>query len=116
MQRCHVRLSTFQRHQAPRCVGYIKPARAFPRSWFSVWSVKLTCSVADDAVLTALGSPDEFTGEQREKFCEGLRQVLMDLRVRKIRDFDIIASEIVAHRSKFLGDKSKVLALEGTTI
>jgi len=97
-------------------VGYIKLARAFPRSWFSVWSVKLTCSVADDAVLTALGSPDEFTGEQREKFCEGLRQVLMDLRVRKIRDFDIIASEIVAHRSKFLGDKSKVLALEGTTI
>ncbi|KAH8787177.1 hypothetical protein BGZ57DRAFT_755743 [Hyaloscypha finlandica] len=72
--------------------------------------------VADDAVLTALGSPDEFTGEQREKFCEGLRQVLMDLRVRKIRDFDIIASEIVAHRSKFLRDKSKVLALEGTTI
>ncbi|KAE9365161.1 hypothetical protein N431DRAFT_430676 [Stipitochalara longipes BDJ] len=70
----------------------------------------------DDAVLTALGSPDEFTGEQREKFCEGLRQVLMDLRVRKIRDFDIIASEIVAHRSKFLGDTSKVLALEGTTI
>jgi len=69
-----------------------------------------------DAVLTALGSPDEFTGEQREKFCEGLRQVLMDLRVRKIRDFDIIASEIVAHRSKFLGDTSKVLALEGTTI
>jgi hypothetical protein len=46
-----------------------------------------------------------------------LRQVLMDLRVRKIRDFDIIASEIVAHRSKFLGDKSRVLAaLEGTTI
>jgi hypothetical protein len=37
--------------------------------------------------------------------------------VRKIRDFEIIAAEIVAHRAKFLGDKSKVLAtLEGTTI
>jgi len=40
----------------------------------------------------------------------------MDLRVRKIRDFDIIASEIIAHRSKFLGDNSKVLALEDTTL
>jgi hypothetical protein len=97
-------------------VGYLKPARALLRSKFSIRSVRLTRSFTDDAVLTALGSPDEFTGEQREKFCEGLRQVLMDLRVRKIRDFDIIASEIVAHRSKFLGDKSKVLALEGTTI
>jgi len=71
---------------------------------------------ADDAILTALGSPDEFKGEQRDRFCEGLKGVLMDLRVRKIREFDIIASEIIAHRSKFLGDNSKVLALEDTTL
>ncbi|KAG4433393.1 hypothetical protein IFR05_011129 [Cadophora sp. M221] len=71
----------------------------------------------DDAVLTALGSPEEFKGEQRDRFCIGLRGVLMDLRVRKIRDFDVIASEIIAHRANFLGDQSKVLAtLEGTTI
>ncbi|KAK0105679.1 hypothetical protein ONS95_004206 [Cadophora gregata] len=71
----------------------------------------------DDAILTALGSPEEFKGEQRDRFCMGLRGVLMDLRVRKIRDFDVIASEIMSHRAKFLGDKSKVLAaLEGTTI
>ncbi|KUJ09359.1 uncharacterized protein LY89DRAFT_285810 [Mollisia scopiformis] len=70
----------------------------------------------DDAVLTALGSPEEFKDEQRDKFCEGLKGVLMDLRVRKIRDFDVIASEIVAHRARFLGDPSKVLALDGTTI
>ncbi|KAH9218313.1 hypothetical protein DL95DRAFT_385720 [Leptodontidium sp. 2 PMI_412] len=71
----------------------------------------------DDAVLTALGSPEEFKGEQRDRFCAGLRGVLLDLRVRKIRDFDVIASEIIAHRANFLGDQSKVLAtLEGTTI
>ncbi|KAH7311928.1 hypothetical protein BKA65DRAFT_517832 [Rhexocercosporidium sp. MPI-PUGE-AT-0058] len=71
----------------------------------------------DDAVLTALGSPEEFKGEQRDRFCAGLRRVLLDLRLRKIRDFDVIASEIIAHRANFLGDKSKVLAaLEGTTI
>tara|TARA_R110002060_G_scaffold16441_5_gene22865 strand:- start:535 stop:738 length:204 start_codon:yes stop_codon:yes gene_type:complete len=67
--------------------------------------------------LTALGSPEEFKGEQRDRFCTGLRGVLMGLRVRKIRDFEVIASEIIDHRAKFLGDKSKVLAaLEGTTI
>ena len=97
--------------------GLYKASASFPPiSSLPVWCVELTFSVTDDAVLTALGSPDEFTGEQRDKFCAGLRQVLMDLRVRKIRDFEIIASEIVAHRSKFLGDKSKVLALEGMPI
>lgn len=71
---------------------------------------------ADDAVLTALGSPEEFSAEQRDRFCQGLRGVLTDLRARKIKDFDVIAAEIVAHRSKFLGDNSKILNLEGTTI
>jgi len=70
----------------------------------------------DDAVLTALGSPDEFHGEQRERFIDGLKEVLSNMRKRKVNDFDVIAAEIVAHRSKFLGDKSKVLMLEGTSI
>ncbi|TAQ89189.1 hypothetical protein B7494_g2480 [Chlorociboria aeruginascens] len=72
--------------------------------------------IPDDVVLTALGSPDEFSGEQKERFVEGLREVLTNLRRRKVKDFDAIAAEIVAHRSKFLGDKSKILVLEGTTI
>lgn len=71
---------------------------------------------ADDVILTALGSPDEFQGEQRDRFCVGLKEVLLKLRVNRVRDFDIIASEIIAHRVKFLGDESKVLPLEGTTI
>lgn len=70
----------------------------------------------DDAVLTKLGSPDEFKGEQRDRFIEGLKSLLSGLRARKIKDFDAIASEIVAHRAKFLGDSSKVLSLEGTTL
>ena len=79
-------------------------------------SHRLTFRFPDDAILTALGSPDEFTGEQRDQFCDGLKGVLLDLRLRKVRDFDVIASEIVAHRSKFLGDKTKILPLEGVTI
>ncbi|APA07897.1 hypothetical protein sscle_03g026670 [Sclerotinia sclerotiorum 1980 UF-70] len=70
----------------------------------------------DDVLLQKLGSPDEFGGEQRNKFIEGLKAVLSGLRARKINDFDTLASEIVAHRAKFLGDSSKVLSLEGTTI
>jgi hypothetical protein len=69
-----------------------------------------------DAVLTALGSPDQFSSAQRDKFCEGLRTVLTDLRARKIKDFDVIADAIIAHRAKFLGDGSKTLNLEGVTI
>ncbi|EHK99673.1 hypothetical protein M7I_4452 [Glarea lozoyensis 74030] len=69
-----------------------------------------------DAVLTALGSPDQFGPTQRAKFCAGLKGVLTDLRARKIKDFDMIADEIIAHRAKFLGDDSKVLNLEGITI
>lgn len=66
--------------------------------------------------MAALGRPDEFTGERRENFIAGLREVLLGLRLRKVNDFDIIASEIVAHRAKFLGDQTKILGLEGTTI
>ena len=76
----------------------------------------LTFVLSDDAVLTKLGSPDEFKGEQRDRFIEGLKSLLSGLRARKIKDFDAIASEIVAHRAKFLGDSSKVLSLEGTTL
>lgn len=79
-------------------------------------SPSLTLIPTDDAILTVLGSPDEFAGEQRERFIEGLKSLLSDLRLKKIKDFDAIASKIVAHRAEFLGDPSKVLSLEGTKI
>ncbi|KAH8646374.1 hypothetical protein BGZ60DRAFT_570702 [Tricladium varicosporioides] len=72
--------------------------------------------ILDDGILSTLGSPDQFTGTQREEYCSGLRGVLQDLRARKIRAFDVIAPEIVAFRSKFLGDPSKILNLEGATL
>jgi hypothetical protein len=72
--------------------------------------------LADDTILSTLGTPEEFPADQQQKFREGLRQVLIDLRLRKVGDFDTIAAEVLAHRSRFLGDPSKVLMLEGTTI
>lgn len=70
----------------------------------------------DDEVLRVLGSPDEFQGESRDRFVESLKRFLGDLRTRGIRDFDTIADEISLHRASFLGDQSKILALEGTQI
>lgn len=70
----------------------------------------------EDSILSALGSPEEFPTDQQQKFREGLRQVLTGLRSRQVRDFDTIAAEVVAHRSHFLGDPSKVLMLEGTNL
>lgn len=66
----------------------------------------------DDGILSALGNPAEFTGDQRAQFCNGLKAVLTGLRARKIRDFDVIAQEVIAHRAEFLGDPSKILILD----
>ncbi|RKF62123.1 hypothetical protein OnM2_035033 [Erysiphe neolycopersici] len=75
-----------------------------------------TIKLPDDGIMAALGCPDEFTGDSREKFVTGLRGVLLDLRLRKVNDFDTIASEIIAYRAKFLGDQSRILSLEGIAI
>ena len=86
-------------------------------SWYFFLSHRLTCSfIPDDAVLSELGSPDEFWGEQRALFCDGLKGVLTCLRAQKIRSFDLIAQAVVEHRAKFLGDKSKILPLEGISV
>lgn len=72
--------------------------------------------IADDEILGSLGTPEEFPADQRQKFREGLKAVLTDLRSRKVRDFDTIGAEVVAHRRRFLGDPSKILMLEGITL
>lgn len=85
---------------------------AWTYSWYTFLSRRLTYCLLDDGILSALGNPAEFKGEQRSKFCDGLKSVLTGLRARKIRDFDVIAKEVIAHRADFLGDSSKVLILE----
>ena len=69
----------------------------------------------DDKILVDLGakpddgaSPDKFGNDD---FGDGLREVIHDIRSRKIRDFNIVAGEITAYRAKFLGDRSKILPL-----
>ncbi|KAL3422688.1 hypothetical protein PVAG01_06844 [Phlyctema vagabunda] len=73
--------------------------------------------LSDNDILASLTSHTEFSGEQRGKFISGLKQVFADLREKNLdKDFETIASALVAHRAQFLGDSSKVLMLEGTSI
>ncbi len=71
---------------------------------------------ADDAILVQLGNSAGYSEEDKPKFVAGLRNVLQKLREKKTRDFQVIASEIAAYRTRFLGDKSKVLLLDGVTV
>ncbi|KAH7634322.1 hypothetical protein B0T09DRAFT_316244 [Sordaria sp. MPI-SDFR-AT-0083] len=70
----------------------------------------------DDAILLELGKADEFEGEQKTRFIDGLRKLLQEFRAKKVRDFDAIARGIIEYRARFLGDRSKVLPLEGVTL
>ncbi|KAK3949900.1 hypothetical protein QBC32DRAFT_363868 [Pseudoneurospora amorphoporcata] len=70
----------------------------------------------DDAILLELGKADEFAGEQKTRFIDGLRKLLHEFRAKKVRDFDAIARGIIEYRARFLGDRSKVLPLEGVTL
>ena len=41
----------------------------------------------------------------------GLRELIMDLRSRKVNDLGTVAAEIMDYRQKFVGDASKVIPL-----
>lgn len=64
-------------------------------------------SLGDDIILLQLGDPEAFNNKPdvKDSFIKGLRNVLQDLRARKIRDFPTIASEIAAFRNKFDSEK-----------
>ncbi|KAK3365097.1 hypothetical protein B0T24DRAFT_652237 [Lasiosphaeria ovina] len=73
-------------------------------------------NVADDQILLELGKADEYSGEQKSRFIQGLRDLLQNFRTNKVKDFDTIARGIIEFRTNFLGDKSKVLNLEGVNL
>ncbi|KAI1124217.1 hypothetical protein F5Y10DRAFT_250058 [Nemania abortiva] len=68
----------------------------------------------DAEIITQLGSAEMFVGETRTKFIAGLKRVLNELKANKVKDFDRITKAIVKHRQEFLGDKTKVLALDSS--
>ncbi len=51
------------------------------------------------------------TKEEQDQWTESLKSLLKDLRERKTKDSEVVASEIAAHRRRFLRDPSRVLDL-----
>ncbi|MCJ1229416.1 hypothetical protein MMC12_006082 [Toensbergia leucococca] len=67
-------------------------------------------TLTDDKVLVQMGSqPKGLSTAEGDAYVTGLKQVISEIRSRKVKNFDTVASEITAYRSQFLGDKSKVL-------
>lgn len=73
-------------------------------------------ALSDSAIIAELGSTATYTGEQKDRFIEGLKKVLQDLKTRKIKDFESITKALMQYRADFLGDKSKVLPLNDIVI
>lgn len=72
--------------------------------------------VTDDQILLQLGGDSNCGGEQRQQYISGLRQLLTDYRVRKVKDFETISQGIIDYRSRFHGDMTKILPLGDVTI
>ncbi|KAL8732833.1 MAG: hypothetical protein Q9166_002434 [cf. Caloplaca sp. 2 TL-2023] len=69
-------------------------------------------NLSDDMILVQMGAiPESLSEEQRNAFVVGLRQIIQEIRSRKVKDFKTVASEIAAYRARFLGDSSKILPL-----
>lgn len=69
-------------------------------------------NLADDLILVQMGAvPEGLSAEKKDAFVVGLRQIIQEIRGRKVKDFRIVASEIAAYRARFLGDSSKILPL-----
>ncbi|KAL8806347.1 MAG: hypothetical protein Q9182_001377 [Xanthomendoza sp. 2 TL-2023] len=65
-----------------------------------------------DMILVQMGDiPEGLSEAQRSAFVVGLRQVIQEIRGRKVKDFKTVASEIAAYRARFLGDSSRILPL-----
>jgi len=63
-------------------------------------------------ILVQLGAaPKGLSNEEQDAYSRGLREVIRDIRARNVKDFNTVAAEITAYRSKFLGDNTKVLPL-----
>ncbi|KAL2261573.1 hypothetical protein VTK26DRAFT_3859 [Humicola hyalothermophila] len=73
-------------------------------------------SPPDDLILLELGNPDDYSGEEKSRFIQGLRELLQKFKADKVRDFDTIARAIIEFRWHILGDKTKILRLDGVSI
>lgn len=72
----------------------------------------MSLTLPDNMILVQMGAiPEGLNQEDGDAYANGLRQIIQEIRGRKVRDFNVVASEITAYRAKFLGEKVKVLPL-----
>ena len=63
-------------------------------------------------ILVQLGTTNPGRTEmERHQWTEGLRAVLKELRLKGVKDPDVVATEIASYRRRFLKDDSKILNL-----
>ncbi|KAL1901183.1 hypothetical protein Cpir12675_000549 [Ceratocystis pirilliformis] len=72
------------------------------------WQHLSNISIGEDKILVALGNSNGLCHADRRRFIDGLRQVLIDIKVRDVKDFDLISKTILDYRRNFLGDASKI--------
>ncbi|KOS21027.1 hypothetical protein ESCO_004174 [Escovopsis weberi] len=70
----------------------------------------------DDQILLQLGACSSFDEKLKHEYNLGLRQLLIEFRNNRIKDFQIISQGIINYRARFLGDESKILPLGNVTI
>ncbi|OBU01827.2 hypothetical protein VE01_00549 [Pseudogymnoascus verrucosus] len=70
----------------------------------------------DELILVSLGDSSGYKEEDKTRFIKGLKEVLQDLRMSKIRDFQVIAAKICTFRQNMFEDSSKVLLLDSPAI
>lgn len=63
-------------------------------------------------VLVQLGTSNPGrTEEERQRWTEGLKAVVQDLRKKNTKDSEVVAASIAAYRRQFLNDPSRILTL-----
>ena len=65
----------------------------------------------DDVILRELARPEGATPSEQGAFIAGLRELILDLRSRRIGGMSDIAAAITVYRKNFLADDSRVLRL-----
>jgi hypothetical protein len=66
----------------------------------------------DDAILVELAENEGTTEEEQEKYINGLREMIIELKKRGEKDLVVVAKAIAAYRRKFLGSEDRVVRLQ----
>ena len=65
----------------------------------------------ESQILLQLGNSERLEGKAYEAYVSGLRSLLAEFKAKQCKDFDTISQAIIDYRSRFYGDRSKVLPL-----